>query len=82
MTKEEYDLSGNDCYRCKFTLVDNKTEIGIIATFFPDEPDNYYLVKSYHMIDFEKHKEKNDYLLMKSLCNSIDLRDLLKVERI
>jgi spore coat protein CotH len=82
MTKSEYALSGCENYHSKFTFDNGTEEFGVMTTFFPDEPDNYYLVRSPKLIDFKKLMDDNNYQEMKKNCVRIDLGKMIRVERI
>lgn len=82
MTKEEYYQSGCETYYCKFILKNGTEEYGVITTFFPDEPNNFYLVRANEMPEFKKLMDENNYKEMKELAVLIDLGEIEKAERL
>ncbi len=81
MSESEYVQSG--CYNkhCKFTLIDGQIEYGVVETFFFEEREQYYLVRSPQMVEFKKCSDENDIKRMKELCVRINLEVISAVER-
>jgi hypothetical protein len=80
MTQIEYLQSGCDNKHCKFTFKSGEIAYGVLTTYFQNEPNKYYLVRSPQMIEFKKYMDSNDFNNMKKLCSPIDLSDLVKAE--
>lgn len=80
MTQLEYLLSGCNNRHCKFTFKNGEIAYGVITTYFLNEQDNFYLVRSLQMIEFKKYMDNDDFKKMKELCSPVNLDDLLKAE--
>jgi hypothetical protein len=81
MTQHEYTNSGCENRHALFTFSNGNEVSGVITTFFFNEPDNYYLVRTPDMIEFKKYMDENNYAKMKTLCTLVNLNDIADVEQ-
>jgi hypothetical protein len=75
MTEQEFRRGGFTNKHCKF-IFNGVTVTGVISTFFMDEPNEYYLVKSSVMREFQEYMNNNNYSKMKLLCTKINFSSL------
>jgi hypothetical protein len=80
MTQIEYLKSGCDNRHSKFTFKNGEIAYGLITTFFHNEHDKYYLVRSPQMIEFKKYMDSNDHKKMKESSSLVNLEDLASAE--
>ena len=80
MTQIEYLKSGCDNRHSKFTFKNGEIAYGLITTFFHNEHDKYYLVRSPQMIEFKKYMDSNDHKKMKERSTLVNLEDLASAE--
>ena len=81
MTHFEFN-SNYEGKRCMFTFKSGEVLYGVIGTFFPREPNNYYFVPSNKMILVQGHMDKDEYEEMKEYCILKDIGDLLSAKEI
>lgn len=81
MTAEEYLHSGFDNINCRFIFIDETEQIGVVSNFFPDEPENFYLIRPADLILFHANHRKHDYVKMKLHCKQIVLEKVCQIEK-
>ncbi len=82
MTENEYINSGCENRFCQFTFTDQRTEYGVITTFFNNEPHRYYLVRANQMIDFQRYMNEGNQEQMRLLSSPVDLESIVDVNRV
>lgn len=80
MTKKEFELSKCEGKVSKFTLTSGITLNGMIAAFFPEEPDTYFYVATGNVQVFRSLREKRNLAEMKQLCVQINLSNIVSAE--
>jgi hypothetical protein len=82
MTPIELKKSDFENELCSFTLKDGRVFFGVIANFFNDEPDNYYLVLMSKFPDFLSFKKDNKTDKMKEIAQLVDVNDIVKAKKL
>lgn len=82
MTESEFSKSGCDNKHYKLTMANGSEKYGVVANFFKKNPSEYHLIKSQDLNAFKYHEAKNDEAEMQKLSTRIDLKDIVKAERI
>jgi len=76
MTKIEYFHSGCDNKHAKFTMKNGQVIYGVVTTFFIEEPQTLYLVKSPQLIEYQKNSEQSNKTGMRSLATLFNIEEV------
>ncbi len=82
MNLETLLASGCLNHHSRLSLSDGSALSGVPSFFFPDEPEQLYLIRSFNLIEAQPLSESNDPSALRPFCVRVDLAQVEQVELI